>query len=179
MNLAFTYSLPFQFQGRGMKWLAQQTLGGWAVSGIATLASGMPLSVTGVNGRPYRVHSPSLGGSVGSRLGDKTNSSGQVLNPYFDTTAFVSLPNQYTVASDGPELDDLRAPGTRTLNASLFKSFPVRERLKLQIRLDATGVTNTPNFAAPGTNMNQAATFGVITSATGNRTMQGSARLVF
>jgi hypothetical protein len=55
----------------------------------------------------------------------------------------------------------------------------VRERLKLQIRMDATGATNSPNFSAPGTNMSQAATFGVITSAGGSRAVQGLARLVF
>jgi hypothetical protein len=178
-NAAFTYTLPFQFQGRGMTWLAKQTLGGWAVSGLVTLASGMPLSVTQANGRPIQVHNPSSSGPVGSRLGDRLDSKGNVLNPYFDTTAFVALPSQYTVAPDGPELDDLRAPGTHTLNAALFKSFAVRERVKLQIRMDATGVTNTPNFGPSGTNMDQKATFGVINSATGNRTVQGSARLVF
>jgi hypothetical protein len=104
---------------------------------------------------------------------------GHVLNPYFDITAFQPLPNQYTITPEPPNLDELRAPGTKSLNVALFKSFPVRERLKLQIRMDATGATNSPNFSAPGTNMSQAATFGVITSAGGSRAVQGLARLVF
>jgi hypothetical protein len=91
----------------------------------------------------------------------------------------VPLPNQYTVTPEPPALDELRAPGTRSLNAAFFKTVPLRERLKLEIRLDATGLTNTPNFGAPGTNMSQAATFGVITSAGGSRSMQGSARISF
>jgi hypothetical protein len=41
------------------------------------------------------------------------------------------------------------------------------------------GLTNTPNFGAPGTNMSQLATFGQINSASGQRTMQASARLNF
>lgn len=45
--------------------------------------------------------------------------------------------------------------------------------------MEATGATNTPNFSAPGTNMSQMATFGVISSAGGSRAVQGSARLVF
>ena len=178
-NAAFTYSLPFQLKGSGMWVLARQAFGGWAVGGLATLASGTPLSVTGANGRPYRVHSPTLSGSVGSRLGDKTGPNGQVLNPYFDTTAFVALPTQYMVTSDGPELDDLRAPGTHIFNTSLFKTFLIHERFKLQIRMDATGVTNSPNFGPPGTNMDQKATFGVINSASGSRAVQGSARIQF
>jgi hypothetical protein len=62
---------------------------------------------------------------------------------------------------------------------AVFKSFPLRERLKLEARLEATGVTNTPNFDPPGTNMSQAATFGVISSAGGSRSMQFAVRLIF
>jgi len=178
-NLALTYALPFQFKGGAMRWIAREAFGGWAMSGFLTLASGTPLSVTQSNGRPIRLHSPRLSGSAESRLGDKLDASGHVLNPYFDINAFQALPNQYTISPEPPELDDLRAPGTRTLNLALFKAFAVREQVKLQIRLEATGATNTPNFGPPGTNMNQAATFGVITSAGGARAMQGSARLVF
>jgi hypothetical protein len=179
-NFAFTYSLPFQFKGRGIGWLENQLFGGWAISGLASKASGVALSVTQSNGRPYRIANPTLSGSVNSRLGDGGfDSSGHLKNAYFNTYAFQALPTQYVIASDGPYLDDLRAPGTFGMSASLFKSFPIRERLKLLIRLDAMGLTNTPNFGAPGTNMSQLATFGQINSASGQRTMQGSARLSF
>lgn len=179
-SMAFIYALPFEFKGSGMKLVARQAFGGWSISGLVTLASGVPLSVTQANGRPIRLRNPSLSGPIGFRLGDKRDASGRVLNPYFDITTFQALPTQYIVTPEPPELDDLRAPGTRSLNLSPFKSFPLRgERLKLEVRMEATGVTNTPNFDAPGTNMSQAATFGVINSASGARSMQGSARLVF
>jgi hypothetical protein len=45
--------------------------------------------------------------------------------------------------------------------------------------MEAAGVTNTPNFNAPGTNMASIATFGVINGAGGARQMQGSARIIF
>jgi hypothetical protein len=96
---------------------------------------------------------------------------------YFDTGAFQRLPNQYTVAPDGPTLNELRAPGAHLLNASLAKTYPIRERLKFKIRAEATGVTNTQNFGAPGTNLASASTFWVITTASGSRSMQASARL--
>lgn len=179
MHLALTYQLPFRFEGKGMNLIWRQTIGGWAMSGFATLATGVPLSVTQTNGRPIRLHSPKLDGPARSRLGDRRDASGRVLNPYFDTTAFQALPDQYTISPAPPALDDLRAPGTRSLNLALFKSFPIRERLKIEARMEATGITNTPNFDPPGTNMNQTATFGVISSAGGNRSFQGSLRLVF
>ena len=76
-------------------------------------------------------------------------------------------------------LDELRAPHGRSVNLNLFKTFSLYERLKLQIKMEANSITNTPNFGMPGLNMSQPATFGVINSASGNRSMQGSARLVF
>jgi hypothetical protein len=175
MRLAFTYQLPLRFRSIALRQIA----GGWAVSGFGTLASGVPLSVTQTNGRPLRLVSPKLEGSVGSRLGDIRDASGKVLNPYFNTSAFLALPDQYTISPEPPALDDLRAPRTRSLNLALFKSFPIRERFKIEVRMESTSVTNSPNFDAPGTNMNQAGTFGVISSAGGTRAVQGSARLVF
>ncbi|HKE24826.1 MAG TPA: TonB-dependent receptor [Bryobacteraceae bacterium] len=179
-NFAFTYTMPFQFKGRGVHWLENQLFGGWAVSGLMTKGTGMPLSVTQANGRPYRIANPSLSGRVDKRLGDGGfDAKGHLTNAYFNTYAFQALPSQYVIASDGPYLDDLRAPGTFGLSASLFKSFPIREHLKLQVRFDSMGLTNTPNFGAPGTNMSQLATFGQINSSSGQRTIQGSARLTF
>jgi len=178
-RLAFVYQLPLRFSGPGLERLWNQILGGWALSGLAQFASGTPLSVTHTYGRPLRIRNPKLSGPVHERLGDRRDAAGRILNPYFDITAFAPLPNQYTITPEPPMLDELRAPGTRSLNLAVFKAFPLRERLKLEIRLEATGFTNTPNFAAPGTNMSQAATFGVITSAGGSRSMQGSARIAF
>jgi hypothetical protein len=174
-RIAFTYQLPFEFSSSR---LLRQVLGGWATSGFVTFATGTPLSVTHANGRPIRVVNPALSGAVVNRLGNSV-SGGRVQNPYFNVSAFLPLVDQYQIAPDGPTLDELRAPGSRSLNASLFKSFPIREKMRVEVRLEGTGVTNTPNFGAPGTNMNQAATFGVINSAGGNRAMQGALRFVF
>lgn len=179
MRLAFVYELPVRFQGAGIRRLWRHLLGGWSVSGLAQFATGTPLTVTHAYGRPLRIRNPQLAGPVHERLGDQRDATGRVLNPYFDVTAFAPLPNQYTITPEPPALDELRAPGTRSLNMAFFKSVPLRERLRLEVRLDASGITNTPNFGNPGTNMSQTATFGVIPSAGGSRSMQASARIAF
>lgn len=180
MRLAFVYQLPVQFSGGFSRKILNHLAGGWTLSGLAQFATGTPLSVTHTYGRPIRIRNPRLSGPVHQRLGDKRDPvTGKVLNPYFDIDAFQPLPNQYTVTPEPPMLDELRAPGTRSLNMAVFKSFPIRERLKLEVRFEGTGITNTPNFDPPGTNMSQAATFGVITSAGGSRSMQASARISF
>jgi hypothetical protein len=178
-RMAFTYEVPLQAGGRGVRGVVRQVAGGWSIAGLWQVASGLPLSITHTNGRPVLVRDPHKSDPAADRLGDRLDASGQVLNPYFDVTAFAPLPNQYVVSPQVPFVDALREPGSRSLNLSLFKVVPLRNRVRLEIRADAINVTNTPNFGAPGTNMSNAATFGVITSAGGSRSMQIGTRLSF
>ena len=179
MRMAFTYQLPIRFRGGFSQKLLDAIAGGWETGGFLTLESGAPLSISDTNGRPIRLRNATKSGAISDRIGDQKGPAAVPLNPYFDITAFQRLASQYTIAPDGPTLDELRAPGVRGLNLSLGKMFPIREWIKLKIRFEATGVTNTPNFGSPGTNMASASTFGVITSAGGSRQMQASARLEF
>ena len=138
------------------------------------------MSISHVNGRPLRLRNASLSGPVRSRLGDRKDEQGKVLNPYFDITAFAPLASQYTVSPEPPQLPELRNPHSRGLNASLFKIFSFYERFRLQFRADAISLLNSPNFESPGKNMSNAAAFGVIQSDSGgNRTMQCGLRLMF
>jgi len=175
MRLAMTYDLPFQFSQRAV----ETALGGWKLSGLYTFATGTPLSVTHPNGRPIRLRNPALSGPVSERLGDRRNAQNQVANPYFDTGAFLPYPTPFVVPADPPRLDELRAPSSRSLNVNLLKTIPIVERFKLELRIEGANVMNSPNFNAPGTNLNALATFGVITGAGGNRSMQGAVRLIF
>ncbi len=175
MRMAGTYELPWQFSG-----LKRHVAGGWSLSGYLTMETGTPLSITHPNGRPIRLRNAAKSGPASSRLGDQLDpTTRRPANPYFDTTSFAALPSQYVISPEPLRFDELRAPGVFGLNVSLFKAFPLRDRLRLQVRMDAQGITNTPNFAAPGTNLSSIATFGVITSAGGSRQLQGSARITF
>ncbi len=62
-------------------------------------------------------------------------------------TAFQALPNQYTVTPTPLYLPYLRQPGTSIVNRSVFKTFNIVECAKLEIRVHAVGLTNTPNSA--------------------------------
>jgi hypothetical protein len=180
MRVAATYELPWRFTGQGANRLLRQVAGGWALSGYLIAETGTPLGVTHANGRPVRLRNPAGSGPVGQRLGDRIDPvTRRPVNPFFDITAFVPLASQYVITPEPSRFDELRAPGTKSLNVSLFKTFPVTESFRLQIRMEASGVTNSPNFGAPGTNMTSLATFGVITTAGGARQMQGSARIFF
>jgi hypothetical protein len=94
-----------------------------------------------------------------------------------------------TVGSEAP--NQLTGPSTRQVDFSLFKSFAIRESMKLQFRWETYNLTNTPNFANPnGTftavdangNPTAANGFGTITSARAGSTprqMQFALRLTF
>ena len=179
-RMVLVYELPWKVQGTGFeKNFLRSVFTGWSISGSFDFETGFPMSITGSNGRPYVLRDPSLSGSINQRLGDRKDAKGLPLNPYFDVTAFQALPNQYTVSPTPLYLPYLRQPGTFNVNGSLFKSFQITEHARLEVRADAVGLTNTPNFGAPGTNLNSPSTFGVITTATGQRLTTVSARVSF
>jgi len=181
MNLAFVYEFPF---GKGRQWMRQgilsHVIGGWTVSGRAGYSSGTPLSITDSNGRPIRLYNAAKSGPVKERLGDRVDPvTKEVLNPYFDTIAFQSLPSPYTISPEPPYFPELRSPAGKWLNMSLVKRFTIYERFNIDVRADASNVTNTPSWGSPGTNMASKATFGVIQTAGGGRTVQLAIRGVF
>lgn len=182
MNLAAVYELPV---GRGKRFLGNATravdllTGGWTVSSSVRLASGTPLQFSHPNGRPVRTCNASRSGSVSSRLGDLRDASGKVLNPYFDTSCFAPLPNQFTVPPEPIFFGELRAPGRRQMDAAVWKSFQVWERIEFQVRGEAANLTNTPQFGPPGTNLGNASTFGVIQTASSPRIVQLAFRATF
>ena len=64
------------------------------------------------------------------------------------------------------------------MNFSIFKNFPVKERLRFQFRFETFGLFNHTNFAAPSSTVNTSS-FGNITGAGGARTIQLGAKLLF
>jgi len=66
-------------------------------------------------------------------------------NPYFDPKAFVAV-TAVRFGTSGRDI--LRGPGVFNTNLSLFRSFPIAERLSLQFRAESYNTTNTPHFVA-------------------------------
>ena len=70
------------------------------------------------------------------------------------------------------------ARARRTVDSSVFKNFPIRERLKFQFRFETFALFNHTNFLNPSSTFNTSS-FGNITSANGNRNIQLGAKLLF
>jgi hypothetical protein len=179
LRIGTTYQVASLLTSKGMaSKVVNNAFGGWLIGAVMSIESGFPLAITDSVGRPVRLRTPSKSGEVSDRLGDVVV-NGVVQNPYFDTTAFQRLNNQFVISPESPVLDDLRGPGVFNLNLAVTKRVQLREKMRLELRGEAVGATNTPNFGNPGTNISNAGTFGVITSAGGARQMQMSVRFVF
>jgi hypothetical protein len=156
----------------------------WQANGIVTLQTGVPFNVsTGTDTantaslgtyRPDLVHKPSDGCGRGDLVG------------CIDATAFTVndlypiVPTNYAYGNAGRNL--LHGPGAETVNFSLFKNFPIKERLKFQLRFETFGLFNHSNFGNPSATLNTSS-FGNITSlnttAPGSRVIQFAGKLQF
>ena len=102
--------------------------------------------------------------------------------PYYNTnTAFIKLNNGQTVSTQvntglNPWQNQY-APGPWTfgLNGSLWKAFPIRERVSLQFHADFFNVLNMPGMPAPGSD----GTLSLRTSLNSPRNLQLSLRLIW
>ncbi len=179
-----TYDLPVgrgrAFGSQWPRWL-DNLIGGWDATWFTKYTSGTALSVTDTRGRPIPIRAPNLGGSVKDRLGDGPIDpvTGFRTNPYLDPSAFVSLPNDFTISPEPNRYGWLRGPSTLAHNLTVFKAFRLVEEVKLEIRSEINNIFNSPQFANPATNLASKATFGVISSAGGLRTFQVGAKLRF
>jgi hypothetical protein len=154
-------------------------LGGWRVSSFLTLMTGLPLYFTASGTSlqaPGNTQTPDLVAPVKILHGIGPG------NPWFTTSSFAP-PAASTFGNVGRNF--LSGPGFFNLDAALSKSIRFTERYNLDLRLEAFGVTNTPQFffassggAAAGTTLGSTS-FGQITSASGGRQLQLGAKFNF
>jgi len=174
LQFAWVAELPF---GAGKQFfnrpgIASRIAGGWQLNGQLSLYSGTPFSVSasgtslntpGITQRADVVGSVSTAGLL---------SAG---NPAFFNTAAFADPVGVAIGTAGYDL--LRGPGVFNVNASLFRSFQVTERLKLDFRAEALNVTNALHYNNPNGSVDSTS-FGIISSVSdlGN---EGLAQRVF
>ncbi len=141
-------------------------VGNWSVNAITVIQTGFPLAIsqnsnnnraigTGVQ-RPNIVAGVSacIGGSPEDHAGAIPKSS------YLNPAAFTTAP-AYTFGN-APRTIGCLSPGYENWDISVFKSFPVRDRITFQFRAEALNAFNTPQFRAPNTAVGNS-NFGAIT----------------
>ena len=170
---SYVYDLPF---GPGKKWLnngvAGNIFGNWRVTGILTLMTGTPLTITGGSA----LNTPGSTQTADQVAPVQILHGINIGNPWFSPTSFTVENANGVFGNTGRNI--MSGPGFYNLDFSLFKLVKFKERYELEIRAEAFSATNTPQFNNPGTNAANYSsdpsknTFGVVTGAGGGRGMQ-------
>lgn len=193
--------------GKAPGWL-QRVVERWQFGGILSLTSGAPLTVTApisTISQLTAVSTPNIVGDFPKSSGQVTRVANGVV--YFPGIQQITDPSASGVSAlnalsgsfsnraitDGqglllvnPAPGQLGNMGLRWIEGSgfvgldmnLIKRVRVTESKEFEVRVDATNVLNHPNFGTPDLNINSAS-FGRITTATGNRRFTVNARLSF
>jgi hypothetical protein len=176
----WNYALPF---GAGQMYSPKGVFGylvsGWGLSGILSRTSGTPFTVQASGASLNAQGITQFANQVASKvhiLGGHDNT-----HPYFEPTDFAPVTTA-TIGSAG--INSVRGPGYFNLSASLARTFSFTDRLKLTFRGEAFNLTNTPAFGTPGHNVSSESStslngYSVITSASNQRQIRLSGRLVF
>jgi hypothetical protein len=178
--------------GKAQNTLASRILGGWELSGIFTMNSGLPLTVTASGGsalvntagtiandaaglgilgasaaglRPDMLRNPNLPGNKRGYL------------HWFDVDAFAApSPTSYRVGNERRGV--ITGPGYVRVDPGVFRNFRIYHESQLQIRAEAYNVLNHVNYQGVQTS-SSSATFGQITSVRDPRILQVAAKFTF
>lgn len=173
-TLGSVYQIPI---GRHRKLLRRNPVrhlaGNWSVSAVTTIQSGAPITV---QTQTNSTNANSAGAQRADVLRDPNLPTDQrTVARWFDTTAFAQPP-QYTFGNQGMGL--IRADGRININCSLIRTFPVGERMQLQLRGEFFNLPNHPNFGNPDHQF-EGAGFGIVNSARPARQVQIGLRLTY
>ncbi len=170
-SVNFIYDIPFLRNSQNH--FLKSTIGGWEMSGIVTMTSGLPIN-------------PQLtGGQSGNGLPNATNRPDQVssvsyphkVGEWFDIAAFA--PPAIGAFGDAGH-NSLRGPGRDNWNLSLFKSFVFNEARgsRFELRAESFNTWNHTEFNQVSNGLGST-NFGQVTSAFDPRVFQFGAKLYF
>jgi hypothetical protein len=168
------YELPF---GKGHSMLnnggaAGAILGGWQLSGIFRYFTGLPFTASAATTNADCASCSVVPEIVGTPVYPGLYGPGQ---QYISPSAF-ALETVDTRGNSGR--DNLRGPGVTVYDVNLVRKFHFKERVTAEFRVEATNVTNHPEWGNPSATVNTA-TFGQITTANNPRQAQVAIRLSF
>jgi hypothetical protein len=164
------YNLPF---GKGERWaasgIASKIAGGWQLNWVLSAMSGSPFNITDSGTGASALNAPgntqtvNLTGPVAILNGTPLSScaASNTSCKYFSTTNIAQVTTPGVLGNAGRDI--LRGPGLFNLDTSLYRNFKITERFTFQFQADAYGVTNTPHFGNPNSNIS-GGNFGAVTS---------------
>ncbi|HZO54664.1 MAG TPA: hypothetical protein VFB63_18260, partial [Bryobacteraceae bacterium] len=161
--------------GPGAPRWQQLIIGGWQMSGIASMVSGSPLTVRSGVDNSFS----GIGGDTADLVGEwrlpEGRSRQEQLNAWFNAAAFVqNAPG--TFGNTG--INFLRGPGSANIDFAAQKQFRITEGHRLDFRGSFYNLLNHANLGNPNTTRSNA-TFGRITTASNPRVIEFGLRYAF
>lgn len=190
--VSFVYKPAYNLQN----FAARHLVNGWTVTAILRMQSGQPFNITtgtDVNADGNNNDRPNLSGLAVPRV-NKGRSRVAEMQSWVSATPFCTFnPSTGACPGIGPggvdgtyRANSLDGPGRRSIDASLFREFQIRERLKFQLRGEATNVFNLTNLPLPTGSESQtgSSNFGRINGTIqggsfSNRVLQVGGRILF
>jgi hypothetical protein len=150
LNVGFVLDDPWFRTGNKF---ARAVLGGWQLSGLFTVQTGTPFSVTAANGSGIYTGA-GVGNGVGTDayadvIGDpfatpaNTEAAG-IIGPLLYNPGAFAAPTGLTFGNAGRNI--LRNPTRWNLDSGLFKRFFIREQIGFEFRAEAFNVFNHTQF---------------------------------
>ena len=157
----------------------------WQIAGMASFVSGNPMSVGyGTTTAVDVTGTPTQGARIQVLSNPILPKGERTFGEYFDTNAF-RMPAVGTFGNAARSV--IRGPGMNNWDVHLFKTIPINERMRLQIRCETYNTFNHTQFSgldttarfdtATGEQVN--ARFGELTGARPARIMQLALRFLF
>ena len=167
----FEYELPL---GKGRPLLSKGApaliAGNWSINGVMNLQSGLPISISS----RQNTTSSFGGGQRPNSTGLKSATTGgkkDRIGNWFNSAAFVDAP-AFTFGNVGRLLPDNRGPYYHNWDLSILKNIPIKERYRLQFRIELFNAFNMVNLSNPSGLVFGRPEFGTITSAEPARIIQ-------
>jgi hypothetical protein len=146
-------------------------LGGWNWSGIASVNTGEPLTISlniwANSGVVDSTQRPNISGKA---------QDGKMMNDWLNVKAF-SVPTQGTFGNAGVGI--ARLPRTTQIDSSIYKDFHLYNQLHMQFRFEAINALNHTLFNGVSTSFSNNPIFGHVTSATAPRLAQAGVHFNF
>jgi hypothetical protein len=169
------YDLPFgKNKAHLQHGFAAAILGGWEVNGTLSAYSGLPFTVTASGAS---LNAPNNTQTADQVLPTVTKLGGiGAGQPYYDPNAYAPVTG---VRFGTSGRNTLRSPAIYNANVSLFRTFPVNDRINFQFRAESYNVSNTPHFAAPSANVSSGNFLVITTAAADQRQFRLGLKMTF
>jgi hypothetical protein len=162
---------------KGAPRLIRTVTGGWSVTAIGSMRSGLPLTGTSGSDRNFDGSTNDRADLIGDPYLDPNRPRNEVVDRWFNTAAFKLNVNGFN-GTAGRGI--FSGPGLKNVDLGIYREFRLTERgLRLMFRSEMSNAFNLVNLSNPGTSLGSTSTLGRITTGGPMRQVQLGLRLTF